>query len=227
MPSPFQVRDQDRPGVDLGEWDEDGNIAIPGTLTAGGITGPAGEIIFAALVAAFVMDAATDIVLSASVLGDDDPRFSIDASGQLAWGDGSGAADITLGRYAAGGLEISGALRFTNGQLLFRSDGSVNVYSDAAGQLRTDDNLSIGGGLAVAEGANLTMGTATLVGGTVTVANTRVTANTRFFFTVNVPGGTVGSPRLSARVVGTSFTITSSQGADTSTVAYLMVEPTT
>lgn len=36
MPTPFTVRDQDRPGVDLGEWDENGNIRIPGDLTVGG-----------------------------------------------------------------------------------------------------------------------------------------------------------------------------------------------
>lgn len=227
MPAPFQVRDADRPGEDLGQWDEGGNIRIPGTLTAGGITGPAGEVVFSALVAAFVMVASTDLVLSAEVAGDAAPRFSIDAAGKLSWGPGSGAADISINRYAVGGLEVSGALRFTNGQLLFRSDGSVNVYSSATDVLRTDDNLSVGGGLQVAEGSNLTMGVATLVAGTVTVNNTRVTANSRFFLTVNTPGGTVGSPRISAKSAGVSFTITSSQGADTSTVAWLLVEPTT
>lgn len=225
MPAPFQVRDQDRPGDDLGEWDEDGNITIPGVLSAGGITGPAGEVVFSALVAAFVMVASTDLVMSAEVSGDAEPRFSIDAAGLLSWGPGTGAADITVNRYATGGLEISGALRFTNGQLLFRSNGSVNLYSNAVDVLRTDDSFETPA-LRVIEGtAGATIGRATLVAGAATVNTTAITANSQVFMTVQVPGGSVGSPRVASRVAGTSFTIASSQGTDTSTVAWMIVEP--
>lgn len=69
------------------------------------------------------------------------------------------------------------------------------------------------------------MGKATLVAGAVTV-NQPVTANSRIFLTCQVPGGTPGFLRVSARTVGTSFTITSSSGTDTSEVAYLIFEPT-
>lgn len=79
--------------------------------------------------------------------------------------------------------------------------------------------------LSVEEGLNAAMGTATLVAGTVTVANTRVTANSRIFLCVHAQGGTPGFLRVSARVAGTSFTVLSSSGTDTSTVAYLIVEP--
>jgi hypothetical protein len=69
------------------------------------------------------------------------------------------------------------------------------------------------------------MGTATLVAGTVTVSNTSVTANSRVFLTSQVDGGTPGWLRVSARTAGTSFTITSWSSSDTSTVAWMAVQP--
>lgn len=68
-------------------------------------------------------------------------------------------------------------------------------------------------------------GTAVLVAGTKVVTLASITANSRIFLTSNVDGGAVGFLRVSARVVGTSFTITSSSATDTSTVAYLVIEP--
>jgi hypothetical protein len=80
-----------------------------------------------------------------------------------------------------------------------------------------------GKGLKIKEGSNARMGTATLVAGTVTVNNTSVTANTRIFLTEE---GTIAAVvRVSARVVGTSFTIMSSSGTDTSKVHWMLVEP--
>jgi len=82
------------------------------------------------------------------------------------------------------------------------------------------------GGLRLAEITNGKAGVATLVSGTATVTNTGITANSRIYLTVQAPGGTVGTPYVSARTAGTSFTITSTAGAsDTSTVAYMIVEP--
>lgn len=89
-------------------------------------------------------------------------------------------------------------------------------------------NFSVGpagSGLRVAEGANAKQGTAVLVAGTLVVANTSVTAVSRIFLTSQVPGGTTGWLGISARVVGTSFTILSSNPLDTSTVAWEMFEP--
>jgi hypothetical protein len=81
-------------------------------------------------------------------------------------------------------------------------------------------------GIQVPEGANKTMGIATLSSGTVTVNTTAVTANSRIFLTVN--GGTltnVGTPYVSARSAGTSFTITSTNASDASDVAWIIIEP--
>lgn len=84
---------------------------------------------------------------------------------------------------------------------------------------------TVGAGLSIKEGSNAKQGTATLVAGASVVSNTSVTASSRIFLTSQADGGTPGFLRVSARTAGTSFTITSSNAADTSTVAYEIFEP--
>jgi hypothetical protein len=68
---------------------------------------------------------------------------------------------------------------------------------------------------------NPSIGTVTLVSGTATVANSWLTANDLVFLTVVTPGGSEGY--LAAAVTaGVGFTVTSSNAADTSTVAYVV-----
>lgn len=95
-----------------------------------------------------------------------------------------------------------------------------NVFVQGEFQLDT-----VGGGFHLPEGTNATMGTAVLVAGTKTVSNTKVTLSSRIFLTTQVPGGTPGAVYISARTLATSFTITSTNGADTSTVGWLLIEP--
>lgn len=83
---------------------------------------------------------------------------------------------------------------------------------------------TIGKGLQVKTGANSKIGTVALVGGTAAVTNTSVTANSRIFLTSQSDGGTPGAIRITSKVVGTSFTITSLSALDTSTVAWMIVE---
>jgi hypothetical protein len=59
----------------------------------------------------------------------------------------------------------------------------------------------------------------------VTVSTTKVTANSRIFLSVQTAGGTQGLLRISARTAATSFTITSFSALDTSTVAWVILEP--
>lgn len=90
----------------------------------------------------------------------------------------------------------------------------------------TVGDINMVGDLIIDEGTNRIMGTATLSSGTVTVNTTKVTANSRIFLTIN--GGTltnVGTPYVSARSPGTSFTITSTNSSDASDVAWLIIEP--
>lgn len=106
--------------------------------------------------------------------------------------------------------------------------GEPYVRGTGTGTARWFDDLDVnnpGRGVRVAEGANAKQGTATLVAGSVVVANTSVTANSRIFLTSQADGGAPGFLRVSARVAGTSFTVTSSSGTDTSTFAYEMFEP--
>lgn len=81
-----------------------------------------------------------------------------------------------------------------------------------------------GRGLRVKEGSNARMGTAVLVAGTVTVANTSTTASTRIFLSRMTTGGTKGhlSTTISA---GANFIINSDNAADTSTIAWFLMEP--
>lgn len=92
----------------------------------------------------------------------------------------------------------------------------------------TDGNISlqtVGKGLEIKEGSNARMGVATLVGGSAVVSNNTITANTRIFLTSQNVSGTPGYIYVSARTASTSFTITSASALDTSTVAYLLMEP--
>jgi hypothetical protein len=93
---------------------------------------------------------------------------------------------------------------------------------------RLDGNLLLGvagNGLYITEGSNATMGVATLSGGMVVVSTTKVTANSRIFLTRQNNAGTVSvAADVTARTPGTDFTITAG-GADTSDVAWLIVEP--
>lgn len=159
--------------------------------------------------------AATDVI-TAKVAGDAGLRFVINADGKMEWGDGTGAYDVALFRDIAGTLKTS---NFFVASAL-QSDGDVSMYG-------TNFTLGTAGGrLRLKEGAAAsTMGRATLAGGTVTVNTTSVSAGSEIFVTCQTPGGTPGFLRISARVAGTSFTILSSSGTDTSVVAWFIVEP--
>jgi hypothetical protein len=114
------------------------------------------------------------------------------------------------------------------GTLIFKnSAGSTRMQMSDAGALTVVADLDItlaGRGLRIAEGSNAKQGRSTLAGGTVTVANTSVTANSGIVPTAQ-DNNTTGALRISARVVGTSFTITSSNPADSGVVFWEIFEP--
>ncbi|MFI0406571.1 hypothetical protein [Actinomadura sp. 3N508] len=107
--------------------------------------------------------------------------------------------------------------------------GAVAPYLRTTGGTLTGD-LSIGpagSGLNIKEGANARMGQATLAAGAATVATNQVGATSRIFLSVQELG-TVAAPKavaVTARVAGTSFTITSEDATDTSKVAWLILDP--
>lgn len=103
-------------------------------------------------------------------------------------------------------------------------DGSNTSSVECDGtNVNVTGNLVANNGVYVASAGGY-VGTSVLVGGTVTVANTNVTANSVILLTSQVDGGTTGSLRISARNAGVNFTITSSSGADTSTIGWLIIE---
>lgn len=112
----------------------------------------------------------------------------------------------------------------SSGGIAFGTD--VAIYRSAAGTIAVNGTwapnaLNVSGTTITKE----RHGTATLSAGAATVSDSAVTASTRIYLTSQSDGGTVGFLRVSARTAGTSFTITSSSASDTSTVAYLEVEP--
>ena len=122
------------------------------------------------------------------------------------------------------GGTVSGNLVVT-GTVSTQSLNAVIASGNLNAQFGSVDVQSAGAGLKVSEGSNAKQGTATLTAGTVVVANTSVTASSRIFLTGQTPGGTPGALNVSARTAGTSFTVTSTSGADTSTFAYEIFEP--
>lgn len=135
-----------------------------------------------------------------------------------------GGSVVTGDQEVGGDLTVDGALEVTGFTALASAQTSGDFTAFGGGGLIVG---TAGGGLRVKEGDNATLGVATLVGGTVTVNTTEVTANSRIFLTAQDTGGTPGALRVSARSAGTSFTITSTSGTDTSTVAWFLVEPAT
>jgi hypothetical protein len=140
----------------------------------------------------------------------------------------------TRGNYTApevGGISLGGSATFGG---ILTGDGFGGTY-DLTMLNRTGSlvlgiptgtfNVSIpNGGFLIGEGNNQRMGVATLVGGTIAVANTSVTANTRIFVSRSTTGGTVGH-LSTTQIASTSFTVNSSSGTDTSTVNWLLIEP--
>jgi hypothetical protein len=91
----------------------------------------------------------------------------------------------------------------------------------SAGQIAT---TTVGFGLTVKGGTNAKIGKVALVAGAATVANTSVTANSLIFLTVQNGTATTGAVSVGTITAGTSFTIVSTNTADTTTVGYLIVE---
>jgi len=142
-------------------------------------------------------------------------------SGFSAWIDGYGAADTPglvqlqlKGSVLGASVSNSIPIGFYNSSRL-----DATLESNGSFALRR-----VGQGLCIAEGSNAKQGAATLTAGTVTVANTSVTANSRIHAT-GQDGGVTGAVNVSARTPGVSFTLTSSNPADSGVVAYTIFEP--
>lgn len=158
----------------------------------------------------------------------------------------SGAIEFNFGMRNASGnnvrralialADISNTAGSETGGLLFGTRATGGIATPWSMRAATGDfegtsaNLSLltaGKGIKIKEGSNARMGTAVLDGGSpasVVVANTSVTASTRVIYCRAAAGGTLG--HLSqTQIAATSFTITSSANGETSTITWLLVEP--
>lgn len=155
------------------------------------------------------------------------------------------AHDINSGYFGAGWVGTSAANYAVTGNYAVRIhlDSAVGIIKFQTAPTGTGGNAVtfvdclqienggqltlpiVGKGLSIKEGANAKMGISTLVGGTVVVSNTTVTANSRIYPMPQNTSGGAGSVSVSARVVGTSFTISSTNVLDTRDVAWIIFEP--
>ena len=118
------------------------------------------------------------------------------------------------------------ARRTTGDLATFAPDASV-VTNTPAGSIAATTVQDAIDELDTEKNAKLTSGTAVLVGGTKVVTTSAVTANSRIMLTVQALG-TVAVPKAvgaTARTAATSFTITSADATDTSTIAWTLIEP--
>lgn len=136
-----------------------------------------------------------------------------------------GFLDIVAGSAASSKLRLYGGEDTTNSIEVTTGNGGGSDITAWAFKAGGDfASLVAGVGLRIKEGSNARMGVATLVGGTVTVSNTSITANTRIIVARTTTGGTAGH-LSTTKIASTSFTINSSSGTDTSSVAWLLIEP--
>lgn len=139
-------------------------------------------------------------------------------------GSSQGVAQVVIGPVNNTVAPLTTALLEVQGQISTTGFNKVSAGGDLESIFGNVHVIAAGSGLRVAEGTNAKQGIATLAAGTKLVANTSVTANSRIFLTAQDNNST-GALRVSARVAGTSFTITSSNAADTGVVAYEIFEP--
>lgn len=156
----------------------------------------------------------------------DAPAVTVQAAGDLlSLRNSAGTPKMTVTAAgnvtAAGDVSVTGALAVTGA-----ISGSVAQSGDLTVTAGNIIAATAGKGLTVKEGANARMGTGTLNGTTeVTISTTAVTATSRIFLTVQAPGGTpLGVLYVSSRSAGVSFGVKGA-ATDTSTFAWMIVEP--
>lgn len=92
-----------------------GTLAIGTTNATGGINLNQNVTVAAGKTLGLSNASGSSSVASVTTTGDTNPRLSVQASGQLAWGPGNAATDITLGRTGSAAMQGSGTWTFTGG----------------------------------------------------------------------------------------------------------------
>jgi len=128
----------------------------------------------------------------------------------------TGAAVTNIGVGGTGAVNLGNATGNTT-----ISAGNLNVANGNLALQTVGNKLQIA---TAANGVNASAGTsAAMVGGIVTIATTAVTSSSIILVSHDAPGGTLGTLYVSSITAGTSFVVTSTNVADTSTVNFLII----
>lgn len=164
--------------------------------------------------------------------GDLGGAISIIGGGTSDNGQDGSVVNLEAGAHSGSGK--GGIVTIKAGNSATGDGGDVEIYAGTGAVdgevliINSDLNVfTVGKGIAIKEGADAKMGVATLVGGTLVVNTTAVTANSRIFLTPQTISGVIVATAVavSARTPATSFTISSADVADTSDIAWMIVEP--
>lgn len=125
-------------------------------------------------------------------------------------------------------VSIIGATSQSGNLLEFRNPADsatlASVDSNANFTIASLTLGTAGNKINITTGTNASAGTGTLTAGTVTISTTAVTASSLIFLTDTASSITnVGTLTVSAKVAGTSFTVTSTLALDTSTFNYWII----
>ena len=132
--------------------------------------------------------------------------IAYEANQNVGWGfkqNRTGAKNAFAGRTTIGDTVDNGT------DQLQVYNGSINI-------------ATAGGKIKIATGSNASVGGGTFSGGAVTISTTAVTASSRIFIQYTSCSN-CGTTYISAKVAGTSFTVTSSNGSDASTFDYWII----
>lgn len=141
----------------------------------------------------------------------------------------SESLSVTVGDWSLY-LNTDAGIESSGGGDLYLTAGGSTTFTSPGGVAFFGENfqmLTVGSGIDIAEGSNARMGLDTLSSGSVTVNTTAVATNSRVFLTAQ-NSGSIAAPaalEISARVDGTSFTISSADPADDRDVAWLIFAP--
>lgn len=151
------------------------------------------------------------------------PSFCVVAAHQASGTDATGSGLYLQAGGGTGAGSTAGAVVAI--QTPNAGSSGSSTQSQTARATFSSSGVNIGPGADGTYFRRLKHGTVTLVGGTATVSDATITASTRILLTSQSDGGTPGWLRVSSRSAGVNFVISSSSGTDTSTVAYVLIEP--
>ena len=153
-----------------------------------------------------------------SLMNTDRANFLLD--GPNGAGTGLSASARANALYTRGDVLAGGRLDLSGNAVIYGNISTLgNQY--VGGNLSTIGSLSVGGTVNFKN--NLVVGGGSLTAGSVVIATTAVTANSKIYLTFTGFSGSTGFLRVGTIVAGTSFQVVSSNGGDTGSFSWLVI----